>query len=196
MHGFSPSSVRDEPVINIVRVKEEETKAGKKAKLIEECSGIEIEKIDNGDRGDLLVRNFYEKGTDLILDFRICDINQPSYLLKKPENILKHAESAKKKKYLNACIEQRRHFAPIVISCEGMMGREASIFFKRLAMKISEKWHQPYSQVISFVRTRFAIALVRAKNRCLRGSRISTHRISAKMQWEDGSGLGLYSTLE
>ena len=195
MHGFSPSSVRDEPVINIVRVKEEETKTGKKAKLIEECSGIEIEKVENGDRGDLLVRNFYEKGTDLILDFRVRDINQPSYLLKKPVNILKHAESAKKTK-LNPCIEQRRHLAPIVISCEGMMGRKGSIFFKRLAMKISEKWHQPYSQVIRFVRTRFVIALERAKNKCLRGSRISTHRLSAKMQWEDGLGLDLYSTLE
>ena len=194
--GFSPSSVHDEPIINIVRGKEDETKIGKKAKLIKECSGIEIEKIDNGDKGDLLVCNFYEKGTDLILDFCICDINQPSYLFKKPENILKHAESAKRNKYLNACIEQRRYFFPIVISCEGMMGKDTSIFFKKLAIKISEKWHQPYSQVISFVRIRFTITLVRAKNRCLRCSRISTHGISTKMQWEDGSGLVLYSTLE
>ena len=79
--GCSPSSVRDEALIDIVRLKEEESKTGKKAKLIEECSGIEIKQIDNGDRGDLLVRNFYKKGTDLILDFQICDINQPSYLL-------------------------------------------------------------------------------------------------------------------
>ena len=43
--GCLPSSVRDEPVINIVRVKEEETKTGKKAKLIEECSEIKIEKL-------------------------------------------------------------------------------------------------------------------------------------------------------
>ena len=41
-------------------------------------------------------------------------------------------------------------------------------------MKLAEKWHRPYivSDCISFVTTRFAIFLVRAKNRCLRDSRI------------------------
>ena len=63
-------------------------------------------------------------------------------------------------------------------------------------MKLAEEWHRPYSQTLSFVKICFAISLVRAKNRCLRGSRIPTGRISHRVDWEDGAGLGLYSTLE
>ena len=63
-------------------------------------------------------------------------------------------------------------------------------------MKLAEKWHRPYSQTVSFVKTHFAISLIRAKNRCLRGSRIPTGRISHGVDWEDGARLGLYSTLK
>ena len=30
------------------------------------------------------------------------------------------------------------------------------------------------------------------RNRCIRGSRVLTKRISNKIGWEDGAGLGLY----
>ena len=43
---------------------------GKKQKLVSECSDEDdVKSIDKGDRGDLLIRGFYEKGTDLIMDF-------------------------------------------------------------------------------------------------------------------------------
>ena len=109
---------------------------------------------------------------------------------------MKCAKKAKKKHYLNACLEQRRHFTPFVVSCEGLLGKEADVFLKRLAIKLAEKWHRPYSQTVSFVKTRFSISLVRAKKPCLRGSRIPTGRISYRVNWEDGAGLELYSTLE
>ena len=110
--------------------------------------------------------------------------------------MIKSAEKEKKKKYLNDCLNQRRHFTPFVVSCEGMLGKEASTFLNRLGKSLSDKWKRPYSTTISFVRTRFAIALVRAKNKCFRGSRIHTNTISHKCTWEDGAGLNLYSTLE
>ena len=148
------------------------------------------------DDDNLFIRGFWERNTDCIIDVRICDVNQASYLTRKPVSIVKSAENAKKKQYLDACLEQRRHFTPFVVSCEGLLGKEADVFLKRLAMKLAEKWHRPYSQTVSFVKTRFAISLVRAKNRCLRGSGISTGRISYRVDWEDRAGLGLYSTLE
>ena len=70
------------------------------------------------------------------------------------------------------------------------------VFLKRLSMKLAEKWRRPYSQTVSFVKTRFAISLVRAKNRCFRGSRIPRGRISHRVDWEDGAGLGFYFTLQ
>jgi len=131
-----------------------------------------------------------------MIDVRICDVNQPSYLTRNPVGILKTAENQKKKKYLEPCLAQRRLFTPFVVSCEGFLGKEADVFLKRLSMKLAEKWHRPYSQTVSFVKTRFAISLVRAKNRCFRGSRIPAGRISHRVDWKDGAGLGLYSTLE
>ena len=94
------------------------------------------------------------------------------------------------------CLNQRRHSTPFEVSCEGLLGKEADVFLKRLSMKLAEKWHRPYSQTVSFVKTRFAISLVRAKNRCIRGSRIPTGIICNRVDWDDGAGLGLYSTLE
>ena len=185
--GFQPSNVRDEPLINPCR-----DIGGKNDTHVEPQTGLELE----ADRGDLLIRGFWDRSTDCIIDVRICDVHQPSYLVRNPVSILKSAETSKKTKYLKGCLDQRRHFTPFVVSCEGMLGKEADVFLKRLSMKLAEKWHRPYSQTVSFVKTRFAISLVRAKNRCIRGSRIPTGRICHRVDWDDGAGLGLYSTLE
>ena len=83
-----------------------------------------------------------------------------------------------------------------MVSCECLLGKEAVGFLKHLSMKLVEKWHHPYSQTGSFVKTRFTISLVRVKDRCFRGSRIPTGRIFHRVDWDDGARLGLYSTLE
>ena len=189
--GFQPTNVRDEPIINPCR---DLNGLNPNQKLTEPSTGLEAEL--NTNRGDLLMRGFWERGTDCIIDVRTCDVNQTSYLDREPASVIKSAEKEKKKKYLNDCLNQRRHFTPFVVSCEGMLGKEASTFLNRLGKSLSDKWKRPYSTTISFVRTRFAIALVRAKNKCFRGSRIHTNTISHKFTWEDGAGLNLYSTLE
>ena len=55
----------------------------------------DVKRIDKGDKGNLLIRGFYEKGTDLKIDFKICDINQSSYQVRKSSTILKSTETAK-----------------------------------------------------------------------------------------------------
>ena len=189
--GFQPSNVHGKPQINpchVIGGKEEsygET-------LIESNSGTEI----IVDRGDLLIRVFFYKNTDCIKDVRICDVNQASYQLRKPAAIIKAVEGDKKRKYLGPCLTQRRHFTPFVVSYEGLLKKEVDTFLKRLSKKLADKWRRPYSQVVSFVKTRFAISLVRSKNRCIRGSIISTGRILYRDDWKDGAGLVLFSTLE
>ena len=102
-----------------------------------------------------------------------------------------------KKKCLNDCLDQRRHFTSfVVVSCEGLLGKEGSTFLKRHGKRLPDKWNQPYSTTISFVRKIFAIALVRAKNRCFRCSRIYSSAVSHKYNWDDGVGLNLYSALQ
>ena len=188
--GFAPSNVRDEPLINPCRGQEKE----RTTNMQDAKTGL-IAEI-NSERGDVLIRGFWERSTDCIIDVRICDVHQPSHANRKPASILKSSENDKKKKCLQPCMEQRRHFTPFVVSCEGLMGREADVFLCRMAKKLAQKWDRPYSRTVSFIRTRFAIALLRAKNRCIRGSRISTNSISRRIDWEDGAGLSLYSSLE
>ena len=103
------------------------------------------------------------KGTDCIIDVRICDVNQPFYLTRNPVSILKSAENTKKKQYLEPCLAQRRHFYSFIVSCVILLGKEANVFLKRLSIKLAEKWHRPYFQTVSFVKTRFAISFGSSK---------------------------------
>ena len=110
--GFQPSNARDEPLIH---------PCCDTAELRDSTSGIQMEVQD---RGDLLVRGFWSCNTDCIIDVRIYDMNQPSCLARKPSSILKSSENDKKRKHLDACLEQRRHFTPFVVSCEGLFGKD------------------------------------------------------------------------
>lgn len=75
-----------------------------------------------------------------------------------------------------------------------MLGYEANNLLKLLSLKLSEKWQLPYSQVCGLVRSRVSIAIARATHLCVRGSRIPASKISRKVQWDDGAGVGLFET--
>ena len=60
----------------------------------------------NSNRGDLLIRGFWECGTDFIFDFITCDVFKLSFIPMPPSSIIKSVETEKKKKFLNDCLEQ------------------------------------------------------------------------------------------
>ena len=96
--------------------------------------------------------------------------------------------------YLEACLQQCRHFSPFFASLDGLLGMEATATLKRLVICLSTKWKQSYSETCGYVKSRIVITLVRATHRCIRGSRVLAHRISVQRpQWEDGAGLNLFS---
>ena len=146
----------------------------------------------SGDRGDLLIRGFWENGMDAIIDVRITDTDAKSYASRDPKKILLSQEKEKKKKYLDRCLLQRRSFTPFVVSVDGLIGTEASNLLKQLSKRLSEKWRKPYSVTCGIVRSRISIACVRASHQCLRGSRIPFRTMSRQIQWDDGAGTGLY----
>ena len=82
--------------------------------------------------------------------------------------------------YLEACLQQRRHFSPFVASAEGLLGVEAKATLKRIASRLATKWKQPYSKMCGYVKSRVAITLVRTTHCCIRGSRVPAHRISVQ----------------
>ena len=144
-------------------------------------------------RGDVLIHGLWERQTSCVIDARVTDTDAPSYLSSTPPKIIARQEKEKKKKYLEACLEERRHFSPYVADCYGSLGEEAKAVNQRLARLLAEKWHAPYSSTCGFVNARVSVALVRAVHRCLRGSRVPFRHVSTKIAaWDDGAGLGLF----
>jgi hypothetical protein len=183
--ALTPSAIRNEPLIHTGRI----------ADVTRPCptSSTSSPAAGEDDRGDILLRGFWARGTDCIVDVRVTDTDAKSYRHRDPEKVILTQEKEKKRKYLEACLEQRCHFTPFVCSTDGMLGREASTFAKRLSAKLASKWQRPYSQVCGYVNAQLSIAIVRATHLCLRGSRIPASHISSKRpQWDDGAGLALF----
>jgi hypothetical protein len=188
--AFTPSAVRDEPLIRSGRVAEKvNVLASKDANQPDPTTQ---EAAPEDERGDLLIRGFWARGTDCILDVRVTDTDAKSYCKRPPAKVLGTQEKEKKRKYLENCLQQRRHFTPFVVSVDGLLGKEATTFSKRLAAKLASKWQRTYSEVCGYVNARLSIAIVRATHLCLRGSRVPTDKMSTRRAlWEDGAGLGL-----
>ncbi len=85
---------------------------------------------------------------------------------------------------------------PFVVSTDGLLGREAKNLLKQIALCLKAKWEQPYSAVRGFVKNaRINLAILRATNLCIRGSRVPASKMSKRVQWHDGAGLGLFETV-
>jgi hypothetical protein len=145
------------------------------------------------DHGDILVQGLWACGTACIIDICIRDIDAKYQRSKNPHKVLEAQEREKKKKYLETCLEQRRHFSPFVASTEGLLGKESRTLLKKVFALLAEKWEKLYSEICGYVNAQMSIAMVRATYRCLWGSCIPTSEMSnCGPQWEDKAGLGLF----
>ena len=64
-------------------------------------------------------------------------------------------------------------FTPLILSASGGFARETTNFYKRLASKLSEKWDQPYSLTINWLRCTISFAPLRSAIQGIRGARSS-----------------------
>ena len=117
------------------------------------------------ERSDQLTasRNNWKHQTDCILDVRITNLDAPSNIHRKPETVHLSREREKKKKYLQACLDQRRHFSPFVVSCDGVLGNEAKVVQQNLSGSLVEKSRKSYSETTNVMKPRMSIVLVRGK---------------------------------
>jgi len=67
-------------------------------------------------------------------------------------------------------------------------------FLERLEKLLAEEWDKPYPTGRGFINDRMSIALVRATNRCMRGSRIPASHMSNRSRREGGAGFGLVNS--
>jgi hypothetical protein len=120
------------------------------------------------------------------------DTDATYYALKPSDKVMEAAEKLKKKKYLQACLEQRQHFTPFVVSVDRLLGKEANTVLKVLAARTATTSGKSYSNVVGHLRARMSIVSVRATHVCLRGSCIPTSQMCNRHpQWDDLTGMAL-----
>jgi hypothetical protein len=124
----------------------------------------------------------------------VTDTDAKSYQSCDPHKVLASQERNKKKKYLQFCLEQHKHFTPFIVSIDGLIGQEAGELLKRLSLQLADKWQHPYLVVRGFISARMSIAIVCATHLCLRGLHVPLSKISRHPLWEDQAGLVLFKT--
>ena len=144
------------------------------------------------DRGDVMIRHFWERHRPCVFDTRIVDADAHSYRNKAPSSVLRQHEREKNRKYKKACLNRRRDFTPICYTADGMAGREARNAERRLGYKLAEEWTRQPSHMIFYVRSRMSLTLVRATSYLIRGSRERRHRIKPLI--ECGAGMSNWQT--
>jgi hypothetical protein len=146
----------------------------------------DLEKIGHESRGDVAVHGLWKRGETCILDIVVTDTDAKAHEQSTSRNAIEGAARKKKKKYLDACLARRKTFMPLSYSVDGMAGKEARAFEKRIAALLAEKWGRAYSEMCGWVRSMMAISIARSNTLLLRGPR---QRRSRWAQFEDGAAL-------
>ena len=85
-------------------------------------------------------------------------------------------ERQKRRAYEQRVLEvEHGTFTPLVLSTSGGWGPSATVAFKRLAGLISEKYDQPYSSTLSFIRCKVTFSLIDSAIACLQAPRSAFH---------------------
>ena len=94
--------------------------------------------------------------------------NKLSVAYKKHENIKQRAYGQR--------IQEVKHasFSPLVFSATGGLAHEATIFYKRLASLLSNKWGDNYSVTLGWLCYCLSFSLLRSAIACIRGARSSS----------------------
>ena len=82
--------------------------------------------------------------------------------------------------------DRRGNFTPFILSIDGLLQREALHFVKCLSASLASRWEKPFSDVLTFVRSRLLFASVRSASMCLRGSRVKWR---SGLDFDDGAPL-------
>ena len=110
----------------------------------------------------MLIRDLWQHGTDSVHDMRVVNTDASTHRMKDMERCLHEAERGENRMYLEACLQQRRHFYPFAASVDGLLGVEATATLKRLDSRLATKWKQSYSKTCVYVKSRIATTLVRS----------------------------------
>ena len=129
----------------------------------------------NGARLDVVANGFWGSSFErAFFDVRVFNPFAPSNRHSSLTASYRHHENLKKRHYEQRIREvEHSSFTPLVFATTGGLGPAAGAFYKRLASMLSDKWKQPYSTTIGWLRCRISFSLLRSSIMCLRGARSS-----------------------
>ena len=122
-------------------------------------------------RADWAARGFWESQKQALFDGCVVNADSPSLQNSSLEAIFNQRKQRKNKTYKEAAEARRATFSPIIATCDAVFDKEAEIYFKRLAVHLSQKWKSNYSVTLGFIRARMQLCILRSVSLCLRGSR-------------------------
>ena len=125
---------------------------------------------EGGLRADWSVRGFWEHQREALFDCRIFNSDALSYANTPLQKLFESHRNEKKQQYCSAVEDRRGTFTPFVVTCDAILDIEAEHYVKRLSSILSEKWDKKCSVVISWVRAKIQISMLRSVSLCLRGS--------------------------
>ena len=129
---------------------------------------------DSEARLDIRARGFWNRGQDAFFDIRVFNPNAPSHRDQDLHHLYQKNEQQKKRAYNERILEvEKGVFTPLVFSTTGGMGRESTVFYKRLADSLARKRDKPYSVTMGWLRCCLNFVLLRSAILCIKGSRSS-----------------------
>ncbi len=157
--------------------------------VVREASQRARDGASDGLVADFSVRGVWEQNRDCLFDTRIIHAGSPGRVDQNISyrNTINTAARQKVEKYKVAAEERRATFCPLVITVEGIAHVSFQAFLRRVAARLSAKWHKPLSTVTSWVRVRVQFATIKAVDLRIRGSR-KKWRSSG---FEDGEGIAV-----
>lgn len=159
--------------------------------LTEVCSDVKVEpelqeittelmslrtaNTTEGARLDIAANGFWGgRHERVFLDVRVFNPLAPTNRQTSMDKCFSKHEKEKKRAYEQRVREiEHASFVPLVMSATGGLAKEASNFYRRLASLLAEKWDQPYSSTLHWLRCSLSFSLLRSAIQCIRGARSS-----------------------
>ena len=111
--------------------------------------------ITDGARADISALGFWTPLNRAFFDVKVINSLARSNRSKELSAMYKSHEEAKKRAYGPRILQvEKGSFTPLVMSCTGGVAPEASAFIKQLALKLSIRRQERYSELVSFLRRR------------------------------------------
>ena len=131
----------------------------------------------NEARTDVRATGFWGRRLGAFFDVRVFHPNAPSYLRTQPASLFRRHELEKKREYGDRIRSvECGSFTPLVFSTFGGLGREATVFYSRLADLLSKKHGTPYPKTLCLLRCSISFSLLRSAILAIRGSRTVRHK--------------------